>query len=194
MPRFPSMLLAFALVSAIAGSVSAQTVKFGPQGESIQATPVATVVAEPGETDQEFLLRRGKLFRGYTASTGFEVCAQVCRSADGRLGMSVYTSGSHIGCATIDQCPVGMSSIGESMHSHPQYLTFVVNDADRAFLRARQPGAHIQRSQRESADRHPGFSEIDFAGGPGYLVTGDTLLHQSGENHVTIVGTIPPAD
>lgn len=175
-------------------AAAAQPVTFGPQGESIMATPVATVVAEPGESDEAFLLRRGKLFRGYTASTGFEACAQVCRAPDGRLGLSVYTSGSHIGCAIINKCPDGMVETGETIHSHPQARAIRSNAADRAFMRARRPGAHVPRYQALGVDHKTRFSHVDYASGPGYLVDGDVMLYQSGPGKVRQVGVIPPAE
>lgn len=190
--RLMPALLLFGLV--LPAAAWAQSVTFGPQGESIVATPVATVVAEPGESDEAFLLRRGKLFRGYTASTGFEACAQICRAPDGRLGLSVYTSGSQIGCAIINKCPEGMVETGESIHSHPQARAIRSNAADRAFMRARRPGAHVPRYQVLGVEQKSRFSAVDYASGPGYLVDGDVMLYQNGYGKVRQVGVIPPAD
>lgn len=140
-------------------------------------SPVATVVSREAENEQAFLLRAAPVLRDFTASTGFESCAQLCRN-DRRIGLAVYTSGSHIGCMVVNICPRGMMETGETMHSHSSKKSFTPNTADRIFAPFRKQRA--PKLEVPSPGEVAIFSRADYKAGPGYVVDGGVLWYQQG--------------
>lgn len=182
----------FAILAALCMPAHAQRVGFGEQGQHVAVIKVGSLIASPGESDERFLLRAGSTFRDFTAVSGFEACAQLCHSPEGLAGLLITTNNSHIGCAVVDRCPLGMLPSGLTVHSHPQQPTYLVNEADRVFLAARHPEQAIGKRSRRTVSTQAGFSLYDYQWGPGYLVDGDLLRYQEGRKSTRIIGSLPP--
>ena len=77
-----------------------------------------------------------------------------------------------------------MVSTGETIHSHPQEKRYVVNQNDVIFS-----NFQFKRGERRSVtpDR---FSNLDYSGGAGYLVTSGELRYQKGRGHERVIGAI----
>lgn len=148
--------------------------------------PVAVLAAHANESEQEFLLRTGRVLQGFTRMTGFEACSPLCRAVDGRLGVSLYTSQSHIGCLVVNVCPLDMVQTGETIHSHTNKTIFDETPADRMFGTFR-PG------RSTATPKSPGrsvFSLVDYQSGPGYVVDGAILWKQEGPGTDHKIGVI----
>jgi hypothetical protein len=188
-------LIAFASEVGSSSVSFPSKITFGPRAQSVNVKPIAPLISSSGESLTAFLLRAGTIFRGFTAGSGLEACSAICRSTSGQYGLFIVTNESHVGCAVIDLCPSGMSVTGESIHSHPQFKTFTVNRADKAFIEARSDnGAIIQSGSTQLGSAAYGFSETDYEGGPGYLVDGDVLRYQKGSGTSRNVGVITPVE
>lgn len=174
-----------------AGAASVGRASIGGQGEYAPVIAVAPVVAKPGESDADFLLRAGRWMRNFTTGSGYEACSQVCRAPSGGLGLLVSTSNSQIGCGLTGECPDGYTATPDSIHSHPVVSRLKMNDVDRAFMRARRPGQNVKRQEAFTGARMT-FSGPDYASGPGYLVTDDVLLYQNGPGTSRKVADLGP--
>jgi hypothetical protein len=184
---FLSILLASFAIPAVS---HAQRVNIGGQGEVVEQTPIATLVSSNNQSEKDFMLRVGNLLSNYTQLTEYESCATICRSSAGQLGVLIVSNSSHVGCALVDACPTSMAFTGKSIHSHPPAKDYIINHADRAFLRARTPGVPVAQHEHIRPDTSI-FSEYDYLSGPGYLVVGRNLWFQSGVGRVVNLGLIP---
>lgn len=194
----------FALLSCLIAAASATNSEsfsfppkaiFGQRGQSVDVKPIAPFASDEGENLAAFLLRAAILFRGFTADSGFEACSAICMSPSGQYGVFLITNESHIGCTVVNVCQHGMTATGESIHSHPQQDSFVVNRADKVFAEARDDSAIvIARGSILRGSAGHGFSETDYEGGPGYLVDGNILRYQKGSGTSRDVGVLPPAE
>lgn len=88
-------------------------------------------VGEIGESKSEFLHRIGPKMRAWSDTSRHEACAAI--ASDGqRFGALVTSSGSHIACETFHRnVPAGMSSTGETIHTHGTDELIRANMADR---------------------------------------------------------------
>ena len=183
----------FAILAVLCLPAHAQRVSFGDGGRQVSVVKLETLIAAPNESDEQFLLRAGLTFRDFTSASGFEACAQLCHSPEGLAGLLITTNSSHIGCAVVDRCPLGMLPSGLTIHSHPQQPNYLVNEADRVFLAARHPEQAIGKRSRRTVSIQAGFSFYDYQWGPGYLVDGNLLRYQEGPKSTRIIGSLPPA-
>lgn len=183
-----NLLLVLALCVATVAQAG-QKVSVGSLRAQVQAEMVTIVISTEGETKEDFLRRAGGLMEGYTARTGFEACASVCQSST-RTGVFITSSKAHAYCAVTERCPSSnMVNTGESIHSHPQETLYVVNDNDAIFSNFRH-----KRGDRKRVKPNL-FSDQDYAGGPGYLITAGELRYQQGEGNERVVGsTIKPEE
>lgn len=80
-----------------------------------------------------------------------------------------------------------MTPTGETIHSHPIGSFLRLNQTDRNLAwvtHAAEPGARTFL-----ASPH-GFSETDYASGPGYLVTAAQLLYQNAPKQAMVIGPV----
>lgn len=171
--------LLFAVNTAAAENLLRGRAKFGPRGESVPYIEMHTLSAQ---SEKELINKTSVWMRNFTRTSGYEACANICHSPTTNMFAHVLaTSNSQIGCAVSNnRCPSGFVPLGRTIHSHPNHGdALVMNNADREFLRARSPGQHIRRRHRMSAQANQ-FSEIDYIGGAGYLVTMQNVWYQEG--------------
>lgn len=150
--------------------------KFNHAGKDVIIYRVGEVYAETGNTDQ-FAVAVAPTIREYTAKTGFEACANICKNGN-RMGARILTIESAAACPQTDICPEGMTPTGTDIHSHA-FSDYTPNTTDTLFL----AGDYSKR--RKKVRTFPeAFSPADYETGPGYLVTATTLRHQKGKNLV----------
>jgi hypothetical protein len=166
-----------------------QKASVGSLRAQVPVEMVTALVSVEGESKDDFLRRAGGLLEGYTDRTGFEACASVCQSPT-RTGVYITSSKAHAYCAAIDRCPLSdMTNTGETIHSHPQEKRYVVNQNDAIFSNFRH-----KRGERRSVDPDR-FSDLDYAGGSGYLVTAGEVRYQQGKGRESVIGpTIKPEE
>ncbi|WP_036041577.1 hypothetical protein [Bradyrhizobium yuanmingense] len=130
--------------------------------------------SQPGEAKAAFLHRVGAQMRAWSDDSRHEACAVIASDGE-RFGVVVTTSGSHVACANNHRTvPAGMTSTGETIHTHGANLRFKANKAD-AKLAGYREGWPV--SGQKVAD----FSLTDYAE-PGYLAApGGVLLYQNGK-------------
>ena len=116
----------------------------------------------------------------WTAEHHVELCGAVATDDVGRLGIVLTTSRSPAECHFSHAIvPEGFVSTGETFHTHPRTL----------------PGGRVQMSlaQRRKFGNfrvsEKDFSPQDYSNGPGYVLTGDMLLHQAGAGTRRVVSS-----
>lgn len=152
-----------------------------------------------GETQETFIRRLAVPMHAYTAQSGFEACGLLTQSHDGsQWRVVVTTNQSHMGCIEVGVDDPQFTITGESIHTHPSQVRLIIpNKADAALFPGRGMTPGDGRYQPDSND----FSEIDYQGGPGYVVipggvfSGPRLLHQNGSPASrTDLGRLPVVD
>lgn len=140
---------------------------------------LGTYTSQPGDTLAQFLERVRPTIRAFIDRTGFEACAEIAQTADGKgWGIVLGSSDSRIGCAVaVARVPVGMAPTGVTIHGHPTLRRLYPNPNDIVLLSAMGMDADAASIMREDPDH---FSPGDYAGGPGYLATPTGLLYQDG--------------
>lgn len=140
---------------------------------------LGTHVGAQPQTLDDFVLEVRPLLVAYSKQTGFEACGAIAANADkSQYGIVIGTNHSHLGCVIYpDRVPTGMTYIGLTIHSHGLDRMFTLNRADRIFTHNTGDPSPI----RCGGDNLYGFSETDFAGGPGFLATPKGVLFQRGE-------------
>lgn len=186
-------LAVFALCMTIALPAAAQMARLGNRGERVPMIELPTLSQRATEDQSAYLSRVAGWMHNYTSGTNEEVCANICKTPDGAMSVRLLTNKSHLACGLADLCAPGSVLTADSIHSHPLDENFRINDADRAFMRDRSPGRHIQRRSSFISDSEK-FSEFDYANGPGYLVAKGRLLYQAGRGTERVVqANIVPA-
>ncbi|GAB1407995.1 hypothetical protein MASR1M8_19140 [Thermomonas brevis] len=155
------------------------------------ARHISTLYQRERESEDAFIYRIGGELRAFTARTGFEGCGNICASADRRLGILLFTDASQLACRDRGGCPLGMSPVGNSIHSHPASAPIRYNQNDVASINGRS-SRKAEVGQAQVIYNGGRFSKLDYKHGPGYLVYGDALLHQRGKGTQRQVGWIPP--
>jgi hypothetical protein len=183
-------ILAF-LLFALAFSAHAATYPVAPDLSKVgrgQLVPEARIehIIAPRE---QALAKAAASLHAFTKATGYEGCAQICESTDGRLSLLLKTNFSQVGCMSmradpvtvqpIYDCPAGFANRGERIHSHPEGervkshpegLSIKANHVDAFWTKVR-PGRRITVIPET-------FSKQDHKGGPGsYLVAKGRLLY-----------------
>ena len=154
----------------VMGQITLQSPK-----RTISVFSLGEVTSSPGESLPEFLKRAGGKMSAWSAQTGFEACANICKNAKGRLGLSVTTNQSHVVCVIVDHCPKGFEAltVRETVHTHPKQksTTYTVSVTDKKFLLGeRKLGEKVPFGDAEE------FSPEDVSGVSGYLITGEGKL------------------
>lgn len=159
-------------------------------GAQVMVLPLVATRSAQGESLDAFAMRVAPWFRNFTATSSFEACGRVGRSADGQFSIVITTSHAQVGCANANMFLEGFEDTGETIHSHPQVRRYVAKGNDRAFLRASLGGSRPVPLRQRLNGGGLTFSEPDFASGPGYLVTASKVLHQRGKGTVREVGEL----
>ncbi len=186
---FRNLVLAMmATVSlGIATSAMSATQALSPEMRALPFSQLGIYTSEPNETERDFLLRLAPVLAAYTASTGEEACG-VIGEEDGRFGVVLGTNHAQIGCLAGEAGIVtGMTFTGETIHSHPAGYIRTIRHADRSFAFATHAGPPDHKNFDGGWDT---FSDNDYAGSPGYLVSHGHLLYQNKPGMREVVGEI----
>lgn len=187
-----SLVLVLALLLALAGTAqAANNIQFGARGEVLPLSKITTFQSEAGETKEAFVLRVARWMRTYTDSSSFEACGPLMAADGGGWAVPVFTNLAQMGCAMPPVEMDGFAQSDETIHSHPNAHAIEPNARDLVFLRGQSRRFDGTKRHRHSTNPNE-FSATDYAGGPGYLVTGTQLLHQRGKGTSRIVAEIPP--
>lgn len=179
-----SLALWFAVGTADAADPD-PVAKFPHAGKEVLIYRVGEVI-RPVASDDVLASDLAPVLRNYTVQSGFEVCALLCKSADGSsVGAVVTTVRSAAACPVAEICPDGMAPSGSDIHSHIHAGTYEPTQTDALFLmKAYARGQKVQTYPEA-------FSSGDFESGLGYLVTPTKLLHQSGRRRIRKVTVSP---
>ena len=173
----PMRLFLLTLCLAISSSVGAVDLRALHR----QALP-EIVLDAPDEAT--FARRAGASLSRYSGRTGFEACADICRSPQGTFGALPVSIGAHAACSTLRQCPKGMKPTGRLLHSHPTEARFVANEVD--FYLQGKPF----RPDTWWTAGDPGlFSDADYAE-PGYMIVYGQVWFQRGPGTDQRVGNL----
>lgn len=188
---FKSLLAVAVLAFAsLAAPAQAQTTRVSlPDGQSsVLVTYVGQLRSFEGESRKDFMLRAGAVMGAWTDETGLEMCSSLYGSPSGQLRVYLTTSHSMLGCAFADYNLPGWKSLDVTIHTHPSKPVASIKTKDRLFLMGPERNAAMGEFSPEK------FSEIDFEGGEGYLVSLGKLRHFDGKRTVKVIGTLPVAD
>jgi hypothetical protein len=169
---------------------------------TVQAYPVATYTSNPGESYQAFVLRVAENLRDWAAVNGQEACGPFAKYPDGRFVVELTTEKVQEACIIDTKAPEGATLVGDSIHDHPKGVSggdFKLTATDCAFFLAmgESQSANACREHRYGVyvkgERPYDFSDDDFRGGAGYLVTMEDqhLRYQHGEGTSKDLGAVP---
>lgn len=156
---------------------------WGQSWKSIKVQPLTELRSSQG-SEITFAKEVGQYMSRYSGRTGYEACAEICRSSQGQWAAFIGTIGSHSSCKIEPHCPAGFKPIDKTIHSHPTEKEFVANSVD--FMIWEEP---YQENHRVKTDDPKLFSESDFLR-PGYLVVYGQLYFQSGPHAIVELGSI----
>lgn len=126
-----------------------------PSQASTKMYFVAELHQRVDERPDGFLRRLGQYLAERQARTGYEGCANICRSDSGGLGVMVFTSSANNWCKVSNGCPL----------THPHLTADTI---------------HSHTNSRWSRFWSSGFSPQDYSLGSGYLVVGTRMYYQHG--------------
>lgn len=146
-------------------------------------------ISEQGETRDAFVLRVSPVLERFTKATGFEACGVLATDGQ-RFGVRLASIGSVLACELrASEVPAGMSALNVSIHSHPAGVVQLTRAEIRRAAMAGNRALAGGRAQKVM----PGFSNPDFASGPGYLVADGKVYFQMGRDMAGVVGPVPTA-
>lgn len=120
-----------------------------------------TETSQDGENLDAFVVRIAPRLLAYSEATGLEACGVLAKDGE-RYGVKVGSNRAHAVCVNMRLfLPEGMTSVAQTLHSHPSGSSYRVNAQDRLFLGMLTPLRSIQERGR------PGFSPEDFSSGAG---------------------------
>lgn len=151
---------------------------------------LGTITSKQDQDKTDFLKTVGGFLQDFSTRTGFEACGFIWfNKTTGQYTVPLTTTNSHSRCANTNMQPnnTGFVSTFETIHVHPEQLTYRLNAADQALNPSLRntPRKTIIRSGDGSR-----FSKEDFNSGPGYVVTGGLLLYQQGEGTSIAMGNV----
>lgn len=152
----------------------------------LMAANLGGYTSEPRESLDSFITRVAEVGQFQMDRFNAEVCGQITRKGD-VYGIVLQTNGSQILCYS-DKANVlpGHELTGMTFHTHPPA------DADgiMRFTEETKRTAHLTGMGGINAQRvAPGFSGIDYDGGPGYVLEDGSLLFQEGRGTDRVVST-----
>lgn len=191
--RIRTTLLGLALAVLATPTLAHEPASDKPTFELVYQA-VGAFVSTPGEDKPQFLARVGNYLAAYTRHSGWEACGQIMERTDGQgWAVNILTNGSQVACAQVTYAMEGYVDSGEGIHSHPARNSVRLTLQDVRMRAHNLCGNHIRVQPQ-------GFSETDYAVGPGYLVTpGDgftrpKLMYQAGKGTETRVATLDEKD
>lgn len=145
---------------------------------------IGTWTSKEGESRDDFVLRVAVPLHAYTDKTGFETCGVLMKENQGtRWRLRVTTNQSQLGCLLVSFDDPAFSPTEESLHTHPADGNITPNVHDVALF----PRSGFRAGHERYTVNGGDFSPLDYAGGPGYVVTPGGvpfgrphLLHQEG--------------
>ncbi len=135
-------------------------------------------------TEVQFAKQVGQSLNRYSSRTGYEACADICRSSTGTWAALPVSIGSHTSCSTLRMCPAGSKAVGRMIHSHPVERQFEANGVDFALR-----GLPFIPGRIWFADDPRLFSEADYRE-PGYMVVYGQLYFQKGKGTEASLGVV----
>lgn len=147
---------------------------------SLPYTTLETMASKPGQSFDAFLGDVDHALRAFSDKTHFEACGELAETAGKTsFGVVITTNNSHLGCVIrIGLVPDGMTAIGVTIHSHGGQGQFDMNRADEKLAGVYDPTS-IRRIPIAGENLYH-FSPTDYAGGPGYLATPNSVIYQNG--------------
>ncbi len=137
--------------------------------------------SQHGGSEDQFAQKVGGVLQRYSVRTGYEACADICKTADG-WNAKIVSIGSHMSCSTTRRCDQGRYHT--LIHSHPIERAFEANRMDEIISRQGVKAGHIV-----AAEDPRDFSEQDYTA-PGYMVVYGQVWHQQGKGTERMVGPI----
>lgn len=142
---------------------------------------VLGVEAQHGGTEAQFAQKVAGVLQRYSVRTGYEACADICKTSDGWFAQ-IVSIGSHMSCSTTRKCDQGRYQT--LIHSHPIERSFEANRMDETISRH-----GVKAGQTVAAEDPRDFSEQDYTV-PGYLVVYGQVWHQQGKGTERLIGPI----
>lgn len=152
-------------------------------GLDLHSLPRTTIGVEEqvGGTEDQFAKQVGGVLQRYSVRTGYEACADICKTADG-WSAKIVSIGSHMSCSTTRKCDRGCYQT--LIHSHPTERSFEANSMDERISRQ-----GVKAGQVLAAEDPRDFSEQDYTI-PGYMVVYGQVWHQQGKGTERLIGPI----
>lgn len=147
---------------------------------SLPRTSVGTESQHGGSEDQ-FAQKVGGVLQRYSVRTGYEACADICKTSNGWVA-KIVSIGSHMSCSTTRRCDQGRYHT--LIHSHPIEGSFEANRMDEIIS-----GQGVRAGQIVAAEDPRDFSEQDYTA-PGYMVVYGQVWHQQGKGTERLVAPI----
>jgi len=174
-----SLAFTAALVAVFFGAFSASASAATARITHLPFETLETLLGQPGESMDAFVVRIGPDLRKFADKTGFEACGLIARAADGTFGVVLTSSRSHVGCVVqTASLPAGMVATDQTIHCHgTDGRRSSMNRADRALLGVSDSESGLGFVPTQNLSH---FSPTDYAGGAGFLATPTGVLHQDG--------------
>lgn len=141
--------------------------------QAVDLYTVDSVISTEGESFDAFMVRVTMVLTAFTDAKNYEACGNLTQQGD-RYAVVLTTNNSHIACVVTTASVEGYAPIGYTVHSHPIFKQFRINENDRVLLGGRISAR--QQTMRVDHDQHQ-FSDQDYDR-PGYLVAAGNLLFQ----------------
>ena len=168
-------VIGLALGLALAGTAA---------GRDVPVDNVGMYESLPGQSLDEFLLTMG----GEAAMIGNDLNAEVCGRITVRdevYYLNLYTNYSQLFCR-VAATRSDKQDTGLSIHTHPE------RKGERVYLTAasRTTAWVVGAQHRNDVRVGTGFSDGDYADGPGYVIESCKLMFQSGRGTERDVGVV----
>lgn len=154
----------------------------GSLSSKVEFAKHSEMVSEAGEGQEQFLIRVARAMQSVTAETGYEYCARLGMNENG-FAVVITTNKSQIGCLVTAETVPGYAPSALHIHSHPHARFVRAIEADLAFVKDAKVGDRIKVQTFT-------FSNTDYNGSAGYLVTVSSLMYQWGRGNVTTVAEL----
>lgn len=88
------------------------------------------------------------------------------------FGIRIQSNNSHLACVVTPSCPKGLTPTGRNAHTHGRGGRFKVSRVDNILS-----NNNLSEGKYVNGQTTDGFSETDFEGAPGYLITDKHILY-----------------
>ena len=142
---------------------------------------VAMRKQQDGESDKTFFRRTAMVLRDQTQKDNCETCGVICSNPQGRKSIMIFTGHSQVFCPMIRVCAMTNETAGvETFHSHPHLAVFLFSAIDAQIVHRYPHDFRGTKEGRMIRVNGRNFSKQDYQLGPGYMVFGNEVWHQSG--------------